>query len=264
MASITIRQLDDDLKKRLRLRAARNGRSMEEEARIILGHAAAGRDGGATKRSAPRQHRGRAACSRSPMPEPRSRQQARAPDHRRRHRRLQIARSDPAAEGARARRALHPHRSGAGIHHAALRRRALGRAGVHGLVRRHDRARRRPHPAGARGRSRGGGAGDRRPYGQDGGRARLRSRGGGVAGDRPAGAAGAGDEPADVGASGNPAQPGAAPGRRHRRDRTECAARWPRAARPASAAWPSRSRSWRPRCRCSTTPVATSRSPANA
>ncbi len=54
MASITIRQLDDDLKKRLRLRAARNGRSMEEEARIILGHAAAGRDGGATKRSAPR------------------------------------------------------------------------------------------------------------------------------------------------------------------------------------------------------------------
>jgi len=41
MASITIRQLDDDLKQRLRLRAARNGRSMEEEARIILGEAAA-------------------------------------------------------------------------------------------------------------------------------------------------------------------------------------------------------------------------------
>jgi len=41
MASITIRQLDDDLKQRLRLRAARNGRSMEEEARIILGDAAA-------------------------------------------------------------------------------------------------------------------------------------------------------------------------------------------------------------------------------
>src|SRR3954470_6676335 len=41
MASITIRQLDDDLKHRLRLRAARNGRSMEEEARIILGDAAA-------------------------------------------------------------------------------------------------------------------------------------------------------------------------------------------------------------------------------
>jgi phosphopantothenoylcysteine decarboxylase / phosphopantothenate---cysteine ligase len=41
MASITIRQLDDDLKLRLRLRAAKNGRSMEEEARIILGNAAA-------------------------------------------------------------------------------------------------------------------------------------------------------------------------------------------------------------------------------
>src|SRR6476659_6948950 len=41
MASITIRQLDEDWKHRLRLRAARNGRSMEEEARIILGAAAA-------------------------------------------------------------------------------------------------------------------------------------------------------------------------------------------------------------------------------
>jgi phosphopantothenoylcysteine decarboxylase/phosphopantothenate--cysteine ligase len=46
MASITIRQLDDDLKRRLRLRAARNGRSMEDEARTIL-HSAAGEDAGA-------------------------------------------------------------------------------------------------------------------------------------------------------------------------------------------------------------------------
>src|SRR5437879_3264065 len=36
MASLTIRQLDDDVKRRLRLRAARNGRSMEEEARHLL------------------------------------------------------------------------------------------------------------------------------------------------------------------------------------------------------------------------------------
>jgi phosphopantothenoylcysteine decarboxylase / phosphopantothenate---cysteine ligase len=36
VASITIRGLDDDLKRRLRLRAARNGRSMEDEARTIL------------------------------------------------------------------------------------------------------------------------------------------------------------------------------------------------------------------------------------
>ena len=36
MASITIRNLDDDVKTRLRMRAAQNGRSMEEEARRIL------------------------------------------------------------------------------------------------------------------------------------------------------------------------------------------------------------------------------------
>ena len=36
MASITIRNLDDDVKTRLRVRAAENHRSMEEEARIIL------------------------------------------------------------------------------------------------------------------------------------------------------------------------------------------------------------------------------------
>jgi plasmid stability protein len=36
MASITIRNLNDDLKKRLRIRAAEHGRSMEEEARDIL------------------------------------------------------------------------------------------------------------------------------------------------------------------------------------------------------------------------------------
>jgi phosphopantothenoylcysteine decarboxylase / phosphopantothenate---cysteine ligase len=41
MASITIRQLDDDLKRQLRLRAAKNGRSMEDEARTILRGAAA-------------------------------------------------------------------------------------------------------------------------------------------------------------------------------------------------------------------------------
>ena len=36
MASITIRKLDDEVKTRLRMRAAGNGRSMEEEARLIL------------------------------------------------------------------------------------------------------------------------------------------------------------------------------------------------------------------------------------
>ncbi len=39
MASITIRKLDDDVKSRLRVRAAENNRSMEEEVRVILGDA---------------------------------------------------------------------------------------------------------------------------------------------------------------------------------------------------------------------------------
>ena len=36
MASITIRNLDEDIKTRLRVQAAQNNRSMEEEARLIL------------------------------------------------------------------------------------------------------------------------------------------------------------------------------------------------------------------------------------
>lgn len=36
MASITIRNLDDTLKRSLRIRAAEHGRSMEEEAREII------------------------------------------------------------------------------------------------------------------------------------------------------------------------------------------------------------------------------------
>ena len=42
MASLTIRQLDDGLKRRLRIHAAEHDRSMEEEAREIL-RAAVGR-----------------------------------------------------------------------------------------------------------------------------------------------------------------------------------------------------------------------------
>ena len=41
MASLTIRNLDDDVKHRLRVRAAENGRSMEAEARLILREAVA-------------------------------------------------------------------------------------------------------------------------------------------------------------------------------------------------------------------------------
>lgn len=36
MAAITVRNLDDDVQRRIKLRAARNNRSMEAEARAIL------------------------------------------------------------------------------------------------------------------------------------------------------------------------------------------------------------------------------------
>ena len=44
MASITIRRLEDTTKERLRVRASRHGRSMEEEAREILRVALTGKD----------------------------------------------------------------------------------------------------------------------------------------------------------------------------------------------------------------------------
>jgi phosphopantothenoylcysteine decarboxylase/phosphopantothenate--cysteine ligase len=44
MASLTVRQLDEKLKKQLRLRAAKNGRSVEDEVRTILRGAAADTD----------------------------------------------------------------------------------------------------------------------------------------------------------------------------------------------------------------------------
>jgi plasmid stability protein len=39
MSSVTVRRLGDDVKARLRVRAARNGRSLEEEVRQILSEA---------------------------------------------------------------------------------------------------------------------------------------------------------------------------------------------------------------------------------
>jgi antitoxin FitA len=50
MAGITIRNLDDDLKARLRVRAAQQGHSMEEKARVLLRQALDG------ARAAPRPH----------------------------------------------------------------------------------------------------------------------------------------------------------------------------------------------------------------
>jgi plasmid stability protein len=45
MATLTIRNLDDRIKEGLRVRAARNGHSMEEEARVILKRAVGGLNG---------------------------------------------------------------------------------------------------------------------------------------------------------------------------------------------------------------------------
>jgi plasmid stability protein len=42
MAALTIRDLDETIKTRLRVRAAHNGRSMEAEARVILRNALTG------------------------------------------------------------------------------------------------------------------------------------------------------------------------------------------------------------------------------
>ncbi len=57
MASLTVRQLDEKLKQRLRLRAAKNGRSVEDEVRTILRSAAADAEsfagGGGPARSVP-------------------------------------------------------------------------------------------------------------------------------------------------------------------------------------------------------------------
>lgn len=44
MASITIRKLKETTKQKLRMRAARHGRSMEQEAREILQKAVSGRE----------------------------------------------------------------------------------------------------------------------------------------------------------------------------------------------------------------------------
>jgi plasmid stability protein len=46
MAAISVRDLDDDVRERLRIRAAENGRSMEAEARAILTEAVSDRHAG--------------------------------------------------------------------------------------------------------------------------------------------------------------------------------------------------------------------------
>ena len=59
MASITVRKIEDELKQRLRVRAAEHGHSMEEEARSIL-RLALGEDGTPAKNAVPEKDLGTA------------------------------------------------------------------------------------------------------------------------------------------------------------------------------------------------------------
>lgn len=52
MASLLIRRLDEDLKRRLRVQAAENGRSMEEEARQVLAAGLGGTRGAPSRQGA--------------------------------------------------------------------------------------------------------------------------------------------------------------------------------------------------------------------
>jgi plasmid stability protein len=65
MATLTIRNLEDSTKSQLRLQAARHGRSMEEEARVILRQAVRGPT---TTCALPMRSRRRAVCNSAPRP----------------------------------------------------------------------------------------------------------------------------------------------------------------------------------------------------
>ncbi len=186
MASLTVRQLDERLKKLLRLRAARSGRSVEDEVRT---HPEGGGRGDRARRAGDDRPAGAEIAARRGD---RARHQARAADHRRRHRRLQIARSDPPPERARLRRALRAHQGGRAFRHVAVGRRAGWRARVHRSVRSGRRIRRRSYSSGARDRPDRGRAGHRRPDGENGARPRQRSSHRGAARGRHQDSAGAG------------------------------------------------------------------------
>ncbi len=126
MASLTVRKLDEDLKAELRLRAARNGRSVEDEVRMILRDAAFELPPAAPGAADPS-----LVSEDSDVPPPalsapggRQRLVWRCARARRLHRRLQVARPDPAAEGAEGASALRADIGGAAVHHPAQRQRA--------------------------------------------------------------------------------------------------------------------------------------------
>ena len=246
MASLTVRQLDEELKKRLRLRAARNGRSMEDEVRTIL-RAAAADDAGA------RAGAGRARATRA---------DARAHRRRRAQRVLLIIGGGIAAyksldlirrlQRARLARALRPDQGRAGIRHAAVGRRARRRARVHRPVRRR-RASSTSATSGWRARPISivvaPATADLMAKMADGHADDLASAV--LLATDQHDPARAGDEPADVGATRRRSATSRSSSPTASRSSARTPARWRSAARPASAAWPSRWRSPRRPRRCS-------------
>ena len=253
MGSLTVRNIGEDVKKRLRLRAAANGRSMEEEVRLLLAEGAADAPVAAAK----------------PQRRPGTGKPARA-ETAARQILLIIAGGIAAYKSLDLIRRLRERgfavrvvmtQGRAGVRHAAVGRRARGRAGLHRSVRSgtefdvgHIRLARdtdlvvvAPATADLMAKMANGHADDLAT-------AVL------LATDKPILIAPA-MNPRDVGASGDAAQSQAAhrPTASSRSARTP--ARWRRAAKRASAAWPSRWRSSR-RSRRSLAPIETSRSPA--
>ena len=191
MASLTVRQLDEALKKRLRLRAARNGRSVEDEVRTILRSAATPHR---RKRSPPRLKPTLRQGPRKTPAAPRGKllliigggiAAYKSLDLIRRLRERGIAVRVFMTDAAQ--KFITPLSAG-----------ALAGEPPSPTCSTRSRARRRPYPARTRHRPRDRRARDRRPDGQDGERPRRRSRLGGAARDRPDDAARAGDEPAHV------------------------------------------------------------------
>ena len=165
MASLTVRQLDERLKKLLRLRAAKSGRSVEDEVRTIL-------------RAAAEDDRQRSAGDHQPAAATAAPRRASAPAGAKRvlliigggiaaYKSLDLIRRlkerGLAVRCILTKAAEHfvtPLSAGA----------IVGERVFTDLFDACERIRRRPYPAGARNRSRRGGAGHRRPDGQDGGR----------------------------------------------------------------------------------------------
>ena len=215
MASLTVRQLDDKLKKLLRLRAARHSRSMEDEVRVILREAA---------------EQTATFCEHFEPPSQSARQKARAAEANG-NRVLLIIGGGIAAyksldlirrlqdRGAQVRCILT-----AAAQHFVTPLAAGALSGERVFTDLFD-----PHSEfdvghirlAARHRSRRRRAGDGGPVGEDGRRPRRRSRHRRSARDRQADPDRAGDESADVGRQGDGAQSGAAPRRRRAHRRAE-------------------------------------------